>query len=684
MTRRILGIVGVPVCLMLLGASFAAAGKPQPNGSFTGAGFTPPDFADRDNAVVPVGESRLFTAVCSCAQQPGTAPCYGSVILDMEHELQWAVVGSDTCAADEGATCSASFGHAFDTEGTFRFRVRCDEDDGTDAVQNPADGVTITVEAATSACTSGESRPCPLQDGVCAGSTQACVEGEWQACEYGAWSADFQDPEAGCDGLDNDCDGRVDFVDLDEDGVGVCGGPGVVNELFLTDVELNLLEVYEYRNGSYESVWSTYPTETTGTGAGGEAGDLTGDGVPEIALQRLIEGTANRLEVWTFDAVRAGWYRLWAGPEEFGSSFKIGDIVDADGDGVNELLVSDRNNHQLVLYAWNGSGFAVEAVVQECPNERGALFIATSGDINGDGTPEILFQCDTPDPISIRQYADGGYPVVGSVPVPLNLGGFPMIVDDMETGDVNRDGRADAVFCGNSGQVHVLTWRDGAYSIDFSSPPPSADNVFSQTCSAGDVTNDGFDDIVVVNSETVRVFTHDGTGYVPLWSDGPTGITPGLGSSFIGDADNDGRGEFLWGRPLGAGYHLHESDEVPATDFSVTAAFGTMYGGRTVIVGNLNPTNDEAPADCDDADPFSGALEVCGDGLDNDCDTEVDEGCDISYCGDNVRGGSAVGESCTTCPDDCGCLGPGCRHGCCGDGACGKLENADNCPVDCS
>ena len=122
---------------------------------------------------------------------------------------------------------------------------------------------------------------------------------------------------------------------------------------------------------------------------------------------------------------------------------------------------------------------------------------------------------------------------------------------------------------------------------------------------------------------------------------------------------------------------------MPAADFSVAAAFGTIYGGGTIIIGNLNPMNDLPPVDCDDTNPDKGAYEVCGDGIDNDCDEELDEGCDFEFCGDNVCGGSAVGETCTSCTDDCGCFGPGCKHGCCGDGVCGRQENMSNCLVDC-
>ena len=48
---------------------------------------------------------------------------------------------------------------------------------------------------------------CPLTMGVCASARSTCLDAGWTACDYGA---DYQLTERRCDGLDNDCDGRVD------------------------------------------------------------------------------------------------------------------------------------------------------------------------------------------------------------------------------------------------------------------------------------------------------------------------------------------------------------------------------------------------------------------------------------------------------------------------------------------
>ena len=49
---------------------------------------------------------------------------------------------------------------------------------------------------------------CALTRGVCAGAVRTCVGGAFAACDYGPQYEAF---EHACDGVDNDCDGRVDI-----------------------------------------------------------------------------------------------------------------------------------------------------------------------------------------------------------------------------------------------------------------------------------------------------------------------------------------------------------------------------------------------------------------------------------------------------------------------------------------
>jgi hypothetical protein len=374
------------------------------------------------------------------------------------------------------------------------------------------------------------------------------------------------------------------------------------NELLITDlVEGGSIKIFEYRAGGYREIWSTVTPRVEVYRGGAEAGDLTGDGIAEIALAVSEQGGPHRLEIWSY-AGASSWELAWSEelPSQQGTlgGWHVGDILDVDADGTSELLVTNQSLGRLELYSHDGAGgFSVETIVRQCNEAR---FIATAGDLDGDGTPEILFQCTRGDDLVIQEHSAGAYPVVGSIRLPPGLPAgsesFSMFVDDMETGDVNGDGRADAVFCGNSGRVHVVTFDAATrrYVLEYSSPEPARTSSFSQTCSVGDVTNDGQADLLVVTQDGAVVYSHQGSSYVEVWR--APAAPPPIGTSFIGDADDDGLGELLFGNALEDRIVLYESDLAGATALDDTFSFSPLtFGGGSILVADLKPDGDDEP-----------------------------------------------------------------------------------------
>ena len=122
-------------------------------------------------------------------------------------------------------------------------------------------------------------------------------------------------------------------------------------------------------------------------------------------------------------------------------------------------------------------------------------------------------------------------------------------------------------------------------------PPPVGGDSFSQTCSVGDVTNDGQADILVVNVEGAKVYSYDGNAYYEVWVGPPLTWHPPVAGSYIGDTDDDGFIEFLYIDHVGDAILLYEGDVVGANSFTNTVTFGPIMYSGTVLVGDLNPLN---------------------------------------------------------------------------------------------
>jgi hypothetical protein len=152
-------------------------------------------------------------------------------------------------------------------------------------------------------------------------------------------------------------------------------------------------------------------------------GDLTGDGKPDIATAQSADGGVGLLRGdGTGGFEWNGLYRLWGGglglEEDAGSPTALA-IADLDGDGQNEVVVTDQTNQQVAIMANDG-----DLALTQVPGKQGAQIhdfgdgnivtlggtgyrtghmpqAVAIGDLNGDGKPDLVTADDATSDVTV-------------------------------------------------------------------------------------------------------------------------------------------------------------------------------------------------------------------------------------------------------------------------------------------
>jgi len=597
----IISIVGM--LLFLLSITAVIGAKPSSvTPKYDDGNLVAPDYNNGASDTFNVGSSRTFNYNCHCAAQAKNPACSGNIRLQIDFGSGFVNEKSDSCNVASGATCSASYVKTFSANGVYKLRVFCDESTGTDFTQPSNEYVTLTVEG----CVNGATRPCPLQQGVCAGSVQTCSNNQWSECDYGINYG--QETAFGCDGLDNDCNGIVDEIDADNDGFSPCGGIGTLNEVWVEGSGNNWanINVYAYNpsTSTYNSIWSI--TETVGDIIyGGAIGDITHDGRNDIVVPRYVGSTGT--DVWTYNQATGEFYKVWAGTP-FGPYSSISSVMDLDNDGFTEFIfIYGPGDSSGRVEIWGNDNSDVTSFSQEHVLRTGQFMSvnAIGCDLNNNGVPEIITQGRGQN-FMIYEWNGADYQWKQNISVWSAYGGGALQLNDMNCGDLNRDGVSEAVVCGNDNKDTVIDYVNGNYQVVYNSPTTSGATKTVRSCNIADMTNDGWQDFVDVNGDNVRVFSYNpvNSSYYRVWNGANVFSTSTFAASAdAGDSDNDGMAEFIHG-PDGDGKsaRVWESNSLNAKTFSNAYNFTNQDSFTNILIGDINPYNDGG-VDCNDNDP---------------------------------------------------------------------------------
>jgi hypothetical protein len=286
----------------------------------------------------------------------------------------------------------------------------------------------------------------------------------------------------------------------------------------------------------------------------------------------------------------------------------------------------------LVLYA--EYPFAVDSLtplatlVGESENDY-FMVCASAGDVNGDGFKDIVVG-------ATQMLMDRGYayvyfggpefdtiPDVRLIGEPFSPAGFSNFGGLTAcAGDVNNDGYDDVLVSANFGFNYDIWWRTGKVFLYFGGAEMDSieDVVFqgshddhdwfgSAISSAGDLNQDGYDDVIIGSSESPSGIWGFGRAYIyfggenmddqfDLFMQGDTGSFLGTAVKAVGDINNDGYDDILIGAPGDGPTHYEgrasiyfggdPMDTVPDVTFWGDSAYFQLAGRYISAAGDVN------------------------------------------------------------------------------------------------
>jgi hypothetical protein len=341
----------------------------------------------------------------------------------------------------------------------------------------------------------------------------------------------------------------------------------------------NAGRAYVYSGQTGGSLW-TFTGEASSNFFGhavSGAGDVDGDGYDDLIVSSPSHdaGGADAGRAYVYSGQTGGLLSAFDG-EAAGDrmAWSVSGAGDVNNDGYDDLIVGAcchdaAGTDAGRAYVYSGHT-GVMCFTGPTEGDRLGFSVSGAGDVNSDGYDDLIVGTPMHDYLgtnSGKAYVYSGQ--TGSLIIGYSGGSD----DDMlgysvsGAGDVNNDGYADVICAapfyddganGDAGRVRVESPHDYVHLWTFTGDAPG-DRLGHSVSGAGDVNNDGHDDLIVgapysdaMSSDGGRVYVYSGLSGTQLYgyTHGEAGGLFGYSVSGAGDVNNDGYDDFIIGHPL--------------------------------------------------------------------------------------------------------------------------------------
>ena len=298
--------------------------------------------------------------------------------------------------------------------------------------------------------------------------------------------------------------------------------------------------------------------------------------------------------------VLGGQVRDWIGNANPGGvlgTFAVGitppPVIVAPATAHSILVAPDRGGGPNIRI-FDAAGNLLQSYFAYDVNYLGGVRVAL-GDINGDGTPDVITAPEAGAPSNVRVFNG-----IDGQPLPGPLGSFlafdPGFLGGLylAAGDVNGDGKSDIIVGADAGAGPNVVIFDGATGQPFRSffayDPAFLGGV---RVAAGDVTGDGRADIITGSGSAtphVRIFNGLTSAMIASFFAYDPGFQQGI---FVaaGDVNGDGRADVITGTGVGPP-HIKAFNIIDFFNPPILASFFAydtrFQGGVRVAAGDIN------------------------------------------------------------------------------------------------